>query len=157
MKYKNNKMKTIYVPMGADIFHSGHLNIINKAKKYGKIIIGLFSDKAITEYKRIPIINYEQRFQIINQIKNIHKIVKQDSWDYTTNLEILKPDYVIHGDDWKEGIQKDTRSKVIKTIKNGKVNLLKFLIQRIFLFQSSMKKQNIYTLTATQEFLFLKD
>ena len=59
------KNKTIYVPMGADIIHSGHLNIINNAKKYGKIIIGLFTDSAIAEYKSLPLINYEQRFEII--------------------------------------------------------------------------------------------
>ena len=80
------KNKTIYVPMGADIIHSGHLNIINNAKKYGKIIIGLFTDSAIAEYKSLPLINYEQRFEIIKNIKGIEKIVKQDTWDYSKNL-----------------------------------------------------------------------
>ena len=81
---KNNK--TVYVPMAVDIIHSGHLNIINKAKKYGKIIIGLFTDTVIAEYKSLPLINYNQRLEIIKNIKGIYKIVKQDTWDYEKNL-----------------------------------------------------------------------
>ena len=117
------KNKIIYVPMGADILHTGHLNIINKAKKYGKIIIGLFTDAAIAEYKTFPLINYNQRLQIMRNIKGVNKIVKQKTWDYSENLNKIKPDYLIHGDDWKKGIQKKTRSKVINLLKkwNGKL------------------------------------
>jgi len=117
------KNKIIYVPMGADIIHSGHLNIINIAKKYGKITIGLFTDSAIAEYKSLPLIDYKQRFEIMNNIKGIDKIVKQENWDYSKNLSKIKPNYLIHGDDWKVGIQKKTREKVIKQLKkwNGKL------------------------------------
>ena len=116
-------MKTIYLPMAADIINSGHLNVIKKAKKYGKIIVGLFTDSAIAEYKSLPLIDYDQRLQIIKNVKGIFKIVKQETWDFTNNLKKLKPDYVIHGDDWKKGIQKKMRRKVIKTLKkwNGKL------------------------------------
>jgi len=116
-------MKTIYLPMAADIINSGHLNVIKKAKKYGKIIVGLFTDTAITEYKSLPLIDYEQRLQIIKNVKGISKIVKQETWDLTNNLKKFKPNYVIHGDDWKKGIQKKMRRKVIKTLKkwNGKL------------------------------------
>jgi phosphoenolpyruvate phosphomutase len=115
--------KKIYVPMGADIIHEAHLNIIRKAKQYGDIIIGLFSDKAIFEYKRLPLISYEQRYEMMKKIKGIMMIVKQDSWDYSENLKKIKPDYLIHGDDWKTGIQKEMRKKVIKIMSswNGKV------------------------------------
>ncbi|MDA9625099.1 phosphoenolpyruvate mutase [Candidatus Pelagibacter bacterium] len=112
------KNKIIYVPMGADIIHSGHLNIINLAKKYGKIVVGLFTDSAIAEYKSLPLIDYKQRFEIMNNLKGISKIVKQETWDYSGNLKKIKPDYLIHGDDWKTGIQKKTREKVIKLLKN---------------------------------------
>ena len=78
---KNKKI--IYVPMGADIIHSGHLNIIKKAKSYGKIVIGLFTDSAIAEYKSLPLIDYSQRLEIMKNIKGVFKIVKQDTWDYT--------------------------------------------------------------------------
>ena len=110
--------------MGADIIHSGHLNIINKAKKYGEIVIGLFTDSAIAEYKTLPLINYSQRLDIMKNIKGISKIMKQDTWDYTNNLNKLKPNYVIHGDDWKIGIQKKTRFKVIKLLKKWKGQLI---------------------------------
>ena len=112
---KNKKI--IYVPMGADIIHSGHLNIIKKAKSYGKIVIGLFTDSAIAEYKSLPLIDYSQRLEIMKNIKGVFKIVKQDTWDYTKNLNKIKPDYLIHGDDWKLGIQKNTRLKVNNTLK----------------------------------------
>jgi len=119
-----NKNKIIYVPMGADILHSGHLNIINKAKKYGSIVIGLFTDSAIAEYKSLPLINYSQRLEIMKNLKGIDKIVRQDTWDYSKNLNKLKPDYLIHGDDWKNGIQKKTRSKVINILKKWKGKLI---------------------------------
>ena len=111
------KNKIIYVPMGADVIHSGHLNIINKAKKYGDIIIGLFTDSAIAEYKSFPLINFQQRFEIMKNIRGVDKIIKQDTWDYSKNLKMIKPNYLIHGDDWKNGIQKKARTKVIKILK----------------------------------------
>ena len=118
------KKKIIYVPMGADILHTGHLNIINKAKNYGKIIIGLFTDSAIAEYKSLPLINYSQRLEIMKNLKGIYKIVKQDTWDYSKNLYKIKPDYLIHGDDWKVGIQKKTRAKVISILKKWSGKLI---------------------------------
>jgi phosphoenolpyruvate mutase len=110
------KAKKIYVPMGADILHSGHLNIIKIAKRYGKVVVGLFTDSAIGEYKRLPLINYAQRLEILKNIKGVDQIVKQDTWDYSKNLRKIKPDFLIHGDDWKTGIQKQTRLKVVKLL-----------------------------------------
>ena len=118
------KNKIVYLPMAADIINSGHLNIINQAKKYGNIVVGLFTDSAIAEYKSLPLINYQQRLEIIQNVKGINKIVKQDTWDFTKNLKKLKPDFLIHGDDWKEGIQKSMRKKVIKTLKIWKGKLI---------------------------------
>ena len=100
------KHKIIYVPLAVDILHSGHTNLINKAKKYGKVIIGLFSDSAISEYKDLPVLDYNERFKIVKNIKNIYKIIRQDTWDYSYVLNSLKPDYLIHGNDWKLGVQK---------------------------------------------------
>ena len=100
-----------YVPLAVDILHSGHLNIIDKANKYGKVVIGLLSDKAIAEYKNLPSLSYDERYRIVSSLKNIHKIIKQDTWDYTNNLNLLKPNYFIHGDDWRKGVQKKTRDK----------------------------------------------
>ena len=120
MKKKNNKI--VYVPMGADIIHSGHLNILKHAQKYGKVVIGLFTDSAIAEYKRLPLISYEQRFDIIKNIRGVSKVVAQDTWDYTKNLKKIKPDYVVHGDDWKKGIQKKLEKMLLKLLKSGLVN-----------------------------------
>lgn len=103
--------------MSADIIHPGHLNIIKNAKKYGKVIIGLLTDKAIASYKRLPYLTYEQRKIIIENIKGVKNVVPQDSLDYTSNLIRLRPDFVVHGDDWKDGVQKDIRQKVIETIR----------------------------------------
>ena len=97
--------------MGADILHTGHLNIIKKAKKYGEIVIGLFTDSAIAEYKSFPLINYSQRLEIMRSIKGVKKILKQDTWDYSENLNKLKPDYLIHGDDWKKVFKKKLEVK----------------------------------------------
>ena len=75
------KNKTVYVPLAVDILHSGHLNIIAKAKKYGKVVIGLLSDSAISEYKNIPSLTYEERYKIVKSLKNVNKIIKQKPWD----------------------------------------------------------------------------
>ena len=119
-----NKKKIVYVPMGADIIHSGHLNILKHAQKYGEVIIGLFTDSAIAEYKRLPLISYKQRYDIIKNIRGVKRVVAQDTWDYSKNLNKIKPDYVVHGDDWKKGVQKKTREKVIKTLKKWSGKLI---------------------------------
>ena len=103
--------------MSTDILHEGHINVINAGAKYGEVIIGLLSDKAISEYKRMPLLSFEERKVIFENIKNVSKVVKQDSLDYTDILHELKPDYVVHGDDWTEGVQQETRAKVIETLK----------------------------------------
>ena len=110
--------------MGADIIHRGHLNIIKNARKYGEVTIGLFTDSAIAEYKSLPLINYDQRFDIIKNINGVRKVVPQETWDYTKNLNQIKPDYVVHGDDWKTGVQKKTRDTVIKTLKKWSGKLI---------------------------------
>ena len=121
-------MKKVYVALSADLIHPGHLNIINEAKKHGEVIIGVLTDKAIASYKRLPFMTFEQRKIIVENIKGVSKVIPQDSLDYVPNLEKIKPDFVIHGDDWKIGIQRETRQRVIKTIKKwgGKLIELKY-------------------------------
>jgi len=99
--------------MCADIIHHGHLNIIKVARQHGSVTIGLLTDAAIASYKRLPVLNYEQRKTVVENIKGIDKVVPQTTLDYIPNLELLKPDYVVHGDDWKKGVQKQTRQAVI--------------------------------------------
>ena len=149
----NNKI--VYVPLAVDILHSGHLNIINRAKKYGKVVIGLLSDKAVAEYKTIPSLEYEERYKIVRNLKNVHKIIKQDTWDYSKVLNSLKPDYFVHGDDWKKGIQKKTRLKVIKLLKKNKGKLIEIPYTKN-ISSSSIKSDLINHLTPTSRVSILK-
>lgn len=110
-------MKKVYVAMSADLIHPGHLNIIDQASKYGKVIVGVLSDKAIASYKRLPYLDYESRAKIVSSLKHVERVVVQDTLDYRPNLRELKPEYVVHGDDWKEGVQSQTRQQVIDCIK----------------------------------------
>lgn len=108
--------KNVYIAMSADFVHNGHINVIEEGAKYGDVIIGLLTDEVIASYKRMPLLDYETREKIFSNIKNVTKVVKQSTLDYTENLEKLKPDYVVHGDDWKQGIQSLVRENVIKTL-----------------------------------------
>lgn len=113
----NNDKKIVYVGMSADLVHPGHLNIIKEAQKLGEVTVGLLTDQAIASYKRLPFLDFGQRKIIIENIKGVSHVVPQDTLDYSDNLKILKPHYVVHGDDWKEGIQQKTRQKVIEVLK----------------------------------------
>ena len=110
-------MKTVYIAISADILHHGHINLIKKASEYGDLIIGVLTDEAIATYKRLPVLSYEERSFIIENINGVKKVVPQETLDYTDNLRKYRPDYVFHGDDWKEGFQNKTRANVIDILK----------------------------------------
>ena len=110
--------KKVYVGMSVDLIHHGHINIISHAEKYGDVIIGLLTDKAISSYKRLPYLDFENRKKIIESIKGVTMVIPQEELSYVPNLIKIKPDYVVHGDDWKTGIQKNTREQVIECLKN---------------------------------------
>ncbi|MBO6584705.1 MAG: phosphoenolpyruvate mutase [Gracilimonas sp.] len=109
-------MKQVYVGMGTDIIHHGHINIIEKARELGEVTVGLLSDEAVTKFSRIPFLEYEERKRILENIKGVSKVVLQKTLDYEENLRKLKPDYVVHGTDWKVGPQKHVRQKVISIL-----------------------------------------
>ena len=115
-KKSRTRKKTVYVGMSADIIHPGHLNIISEARKLGEVIIGLLTDQAIASYKRLPYLSFEQRKVIVENLVGVTKVVAQDTLDYIPNLLKLKPDYVVHGDDWKTGVQAKVRQRVIDTL-----------------------------------------
>ncbi len=108
--------KIVYIGMSADLVHPGHLNVIKKGVELGRVIIGLLTDEAIASYKRVPYLTFEQRRQIIEQIKGVSEVVPQTTLDYETNLRRLQPAFVVHGDDWQSGVQKNTRQKVISVL-----------------------------------------
>jgi len=108
--------KRVYVAMSADIIHPGHLNIIKEAAKLGDVTVGVLTDAAIASYKRLPYMNYEQRAAVVAQLKGVTEVIPQEQLDYIPNLLKLKPDYVVHGTDWREGVQAKTRQGVIDTL-----------------------------------------
>ena len=108
--------KKVYIGMSADIIHHGHLNIIKKAKKLGQVIVGLLTDEAIASYKSLPFIPFNERKIIVENIKGVDEVVPQETLDYVSNLKKIKPDFVVHGDDWKTGVQKEIRQRVIDTL-----------------------------------------
>ena len=116
------KKKKVYVGLAVDIIHEGHINILKIANSYGDVTVGLLTDEAIASYKSIPHLNFNRRKIIIQNIRYVKSVIPQNTLDYVKNLIDLKPDYVVHGDDWKTGVQKKVRERVIKTLKNGQVN-----------------------------------
>jgi phosphoenolpyruvate phosphomutase len=121
--------KIVYVPLAADILHEGHLNILKIASKYGKVTVGLLTDEAIVQYKNLPFFDYDQRFKIVSNLKLVDEVIPQDSWNYKEILNTIKPDFFVHGDDWKVGIQAKVRAEVIRELKkwNGKLIEPKYL------------------------------
>ena len=109
----DKETKTVYVGMSADIIHPGHLNILHEASKYGRVVVGVLTDEAIASYKRLPYLNYEQRSLVVSNLKGVSEVIPQTTLDYRPNLERIKPDFVVHGDDWKDGVQAKTRQQVI--------------------------------------------
>ena len=109
--------KKVYVSLSADILHEGHINILNKAAKLGEVTVGLMTDEAITNYKKIPFLNFSQRKVVVKSLSMVKNVIPQKLMDYRPNLRKIKPDYVVHGDDWKKGILKKNRSQVIKELK----------------------------------------
>ena len=116
-------MKKVYVAMSADIIHPGHINIIKEAEKLGRVTVGLLTDKAIVSYKSLPFMSFKQRKEVIENIKGVTEVISQNTLDYRGNLTKIKPDFVVHGDDWKEGVQSKTRQQVIECLSkwNGKL------------------------------------
>ena len=115
--------KTVYVVMRGDLINSGHINVLTKASSLGRVVVGLLSDEAIESYKKGPFLKYQDRYEVIKNIQLVDEIVEQAKLDYSENLEKLRPNYVVHGDEWNEGYQKQIRKNVIEKLKawNGEL------------------------------------
>lgn len=115
--------KTVYIGMSADLVHPGHLNVIKKGAELGRVVIGLLTDEAIATYKRVPYLSFDQRREIIQNIKGVSDVMPQSTLDYEANLRAVRPAYVVHGDDWQSGVQRLTRQKVMDVLKewNGQL------------------------------------
>ena len=111
-------MKKVYVGMSADVFHHGHVNIIKEARKYGDVIVGLLNDKAVSDHKRLPYLNWENRKKIIENIKGVTKVFEQSEWDYAPSILKYKPDFMVHGTDWLTGPLAPYRDLAIKALES---------------------------------------
>ncbi len=112
-----SKVPSVYVGMSADLIHPGHINILEHASKLGDVTVGLLTDEAIASYKRLPHMTFEQRRTVVENLKAVSRVVPQETLDYVPNLRKLKPGYVVHGDDWRAGVQRETRQQVIDALK----------------------------------------
>ena len=110
-------MKTVYIAMSADLITPSHVNIIQEARTLGEVVIGLLTDSAIAGYQRLPYMPYEQRKVVMENIVGVKEVVPQETLDYVPNLLKIKPDYVLHRDDWNTGVLRETRQRVIDTLR----------------------------------------
>lgn len=115
-KLKEVNERTVYMCFSTEYIHSGHIAIINKARRLGRLIIGVLSDEAVSSYKRFPLIPFEERKSLIENIAGVESVVVQKTLSYAENLRAIKPDYVVHGNDWCEGFQKPIRQEVCEVL-----------------------------------------
>lgn len=125
-KLKEVENRMVYMCFSTDVLHSGHISIIKKAERLGKLVIGVLSDEAVVSYKRFPLLPYEERKAMFENIAGVYKVVKQDTLSYRENLEKLHPTYVVHGDDWITGIQKPIRDEVVEILASYGGKLVEF-------------------------------
>lgn len=122
----NDKKKTVYLCFSTDVVHSGHIALIQKAAQFGKVTVGVLSDQAVASYKRFPILSASERAEILRGIKGVDCVVEQNTLSYAENLRCLKPDFVLHGDDWREGFQKPVREEVLEILREYGGRLIEF-------------------------------
>ena len=115
-KLKEIESRTVYMCFSTDIIHGGHIAIIKKAQKLGKLIIGVLSDEAVMSYKRLPLVPASERKKLFENVAGVYKVVDQDKLSYKENLEKYKPTIVVHGDDWCTGFQKPIRDEVVSVL-----------------------------------------
>lgn len=108
--------KKVYVTISSDFVHAGILNVVDAAASYGDVIIGALTDEVIASYKRLPLLDFETRKRVYQSLKGVTEVVEQDSIFFRDNLLMIKPDYVVHGDDWKRGLQSNVRKEVIELL-----------------------------------------
>ncbi|MCI9274425.1 MAG: phosphoenolpyruvate mutase [Clostridiales bacterium] len=118
--------KTVYMCFSTDTIHSAHIRAINKAARLGKLIVGVLTDEAVASYRRFPLLRYEDRSQIVGNINGVSEVVPQYRLSYADNLRKYRPDYVIHGDDWREGVQQPVREEVLRVLSEYGGQLVEF-------------------------------
>lgn len=118
--------RIVYMCFATDILHTGHIAIIKKAAKLGKLVVGVLSDEAVASYKRFPLLPCEERVSLFENIKDVAKVIVQEQLSYRKILRELEPDYVVHGDDWRTGFQKPVRDEVVAILAEYGGRLVEF-------------------------------
>lgn len=109
-------MKTVYTCFCTSVIHEGHLNIINEAQKYGEVIVGVLSDESMVRFNKFPTVTLEERIEMVQKIEGVARVIIQRDIMYDEVIRELRPDYVIHGDNWKEGPTQAIRKNVIELL-----------------------------------------
>lgn len=135
-------MKTVYACFCTDVIHEGHLNIIHKAKEYGEVIAGVLSDSEMLRYSRFPTVSFEERIKMLEDIPEVSRVVIQNNIMYDEIIEELKPDYVIHGDNWHDGPESAIRKNVIEALNRQNLGgrVLGKLIEVPYTYNDKVKK-----------------
>ena len=118
--------RTVYMSFSTDVLHSGHIALIKKAARLGKLIVGVLTDEAVASYKRFPMVPFEERKALFENIAGVYRVVAQDELSYKKNIEKYQPTYVVHGDDWCEGVQKPVRDEVVSCLATYGGKLVEF-------------------------------
>ena len=118
--------RTVYMSFAADMLHSGHIAILKKASRLGRLVIGVLSDEAVSSYRRFPLLPFAERKAMMESISGVFRVVEQSTLSYRENLEALRPDIVVHGDDWCEGVQKPIRDEVVSVLASYGGQLVEF-------------------------------
>lgn len=137
--------RIVYMCFATDIIHSGHISILRKAKRLGKVVVGVLSDEAVKTYRRSNIVPFEERKTLLENLRAVSAVVEQKTLSYATVLKELKPDFVVHGDNWKTGIQEKVREEVIEILASYGGRLVEFP------YAGDQKLQEIENLTAAKE------
>lgn len=139
-RLKEIENRTVYMCFSTDMIHSGHIAIIRKAEKLGKLIVGVLSDEAVASYKRFPLLPFEERKSIFENISGVYSVIEQKELSYASILQELKPDFVVHGDDWKEGFQKPIRDEVVAKLAEYGGQLVEFPYSRDLRYEELEKR-----------------
>lgn len=125
-RVKQVESRTVYMCFSTEVIHSGHIAIIKKASKLGRLTVGVLNDEAVSSYKRYPLVPFAERKSLIENINGVYRVIEQKSLSYAEVLKELKPDFVVHGDDWKEGFQKPIRDEVLNILSEQGGKLVEF-------------------------------
>lgn len=125
-KLKEVENRTVYMCFSTDMLHGGHIAIINKAQRFGKLIIGVLSDEAVISYKRFPLVPASERKILFEHVSGVYKVIEQKTLSYRENLLQYKPDIVVHGDDWTSGFQRPIRDEVTSILASYGGRLIEF-------------------------------